>query len=355
MTSPNPLFPETDVLRQEPLQASGLPVRILASLHAAEFTTLGDLCHPLPACEKLDADDRSLLTRIASYVKTACTESPPTLNLRDWLSLFLTPRLADSIQLHYGLQEPSALLSLHQVSLRDTGFKLGVTRERTRQLLGLAHQALRNPLPLFAAEPIYRAMEATLHQSGGALDTTALAKSSDPAWNPLSPLGTFLLLMNLAPDRLTLYRDLCGELSPALMDRIEKSVRDQMSAANRLLPISEIEAHLPPSARPSGIPSATPLLLALLRHMPDILTTRDGRAGFATRDGAELLREILSTCGESPLRTLVAAFNARLHPECQRGSGYVRDTLQSDPLVHKTAPSRYSLPGGLQTHLPISP
>ena len=355
MTSSRPPFPETDSLRQEPLQASGLPARILALLHAGGHTTLGDLCHPLPACEKLDADDRALLSRIAAYVKTSCTDGPPTLSLHDWLALFLPPRLADAIQLHYGLQETSARLALHQVSLRDTGFKLGVTRERARQLLVLARQALNNPLPLFAAEPLYRAMETALHPSGGVLDATALAKSNDPAWNPLSPLGTFLLLLNLAPDRLTLYRDLCGTLSASLLDHIEKKLRDQMSAANRLLPISEIEAHLPPSARPSGVPSSAPLLLALLRHMPDTLATRDGRAGFADRDGAELLREILSTSGESPLRTLVAAFNARLHPECQRGSGYVRDTLQRDPLVRKTAPSRYALPGGLQTHLPLSP
>ena len=83
MTSSRPLFPETNVLRQEPLQASGLPARILALLHASEFTTLGDLCRPLPACDKLDADDRALLARIAAYVKAACTEDPPTLNLRD--------------------------------------------------------------------------------------------------------------------------------------------------------------------------------------------------------------------------------------------------------------------------------
>ena len=355
MTASPPPFPETDALRNEPLQASGLPARILALLHACEFTTLGDLCHPLPACEKLDADDRALLSQIAAYVKTSCTEGPPTLSLHDWLALFLPPRLADAIQLHYGLQETSARLALHQVSLRDTGFKLGVTRERARQLLGLAHKALGAPLPLFAAEPLYCAMETTLHPSGGVLDATALAKSHNPAWSPLSPLGTFLLLMNLSPERLTLYRDLCGTLSPARMENIEKSVRDQMSASHRLLPISEIEAHLPPAVRPSSVPSCMPLLLALLRHMPDTLATRDGRAGFADRDGAELLREILSTGGESPLRSIVAAFNARLHPECQRGSGFVRDTLQRDPLVRKTAPSRYSLPGGLQTHFPLLP
>ena len=354
MTSSRSPFPKAEFLRQEPLQASGLPARILAVLRAHHFSSLGDLAQPLPAGEKLDADDRALLARISTYFAAACKGPPPPLNLREWLALFLTPRLADALQLHYGLQEPSSLLSLHQVSLRDTGFKLGVTRERARQLLGLAHNTLRAPLPLFAAEPIYKALETALLNSGGIFDTPSLAKCTDPAWTPASPVGAFLILLHLSPDRLTLYRDLCGQFSATAMDRVEKALRDQLSAANRWLSISEIEAHLPPSLRPPGIPSAEPLLLALLRHMPDTLATRDGHAGFAAREGAELLREILATRGESPLRTLVDAFNARLYPECQRGSGYVRDVLQHDPLVRKTAPGRYALPGGLQTHLPIS-
>ena len=354
MTSSRLPFSNLDVLRQEPLQASGLPTRILTILRSHHFSSIGDLCQPLPACEKLDADDRTLLSRIAAYVQATCQENPPSLNLRDWLTLFLPPRLADAIQLHYGLQETSALLPQHQVSLRDTGFKLGVTRERTRQLLALAHNVLRNPLPLFAAKPLYRAMEEILHHSGGVLDSASLAKCEDSAWSPLSPVGTFLLLMNLAPDRLTLYRNLCSILSAPLLDHIEKALRDQLSAANRLLFLSEIEAGLPPSAHIPDIPSATPLLRALLRHMPDTFATRDGRAGFAARDGAELLRQILSTIGESPLRTLVEAFNARLYPECQRGSGFVRAILQHDPLVRKTSPARYALPGGLQTDLPLS-
>ena len=78
----------------------------------------------------------------------------------------------------------------------------------------------------------------------------------------------------------------------------------------------------------------------------------DGRTGRADRAGGELLREILAA-GEAPLRALVDSFNARLYPECRRGSGYVRDTLQHDPLVRRPAPGRYALPGGLQAGLPL--
>jgi hypothetical protein len=353
VTTPGSPFPSADGLCHGTLQASGLPARILAAMRASGAATLGDLCGPLPPCEKLDADDRALLTRVSAYCCTVRGGRPPRLNLMEWLDLFLQPRLADVVRLHYGLQEPAAALSRHEAPLRDTGFKLGVTRERARQLLRLAFDSLQQALPLFAAEPLFRAAEHLLRAEGGALDPATLAKRADPEWGGASPVGAFLLLTQLVPGRLVLYRDFFSEFSAKLVERAEKALRDRLSAANGLLPVAEIDARLPKSARPPGVPSAAPLLLALLRHMPDALATRDGRAGFAARDGAELLHETLAATGEAPLRTLVDAFNERLHPECRRGSGYVRDVLRRDPLVRKTAPGRYALPGGLQAHLPL--
>ena len=206
---------------------------------------------------------------------------------------------------------------------------------------------------MFAAEPLFRAALAALHAGGGALDATTLARRTDAEWGGASPVGAFLLLTQLVPGRLTLYRGFFSEFSAPLVERVEKALRDQLTAARGLKPITEIAAALPKSARLPGVPSAEPLLLTLLRHLPDTLATRDGRAGFAARDGAELLHEILATTGEAPLRILVEAFNERLHPECRRGSGYVRDVLRRDPRIRQTGPGRYALPGGLQTALPL--
>ncbi|NCA82292.1 MAG: hypothetical protein EOM72_06050 [Opitutae bacterium] len=353
MTSPGAPFPNADGLCHGTLQASGLPARVLAALRASGFATLGDLRQPLPPCDKLDADDRALLSRVAAYARATCERRPPPLNLVEWLALFLPPRLADVIHLHYGLREAAAALALHEAKLRDTGFQLGVTRERARQLLGLAFDALRQALPLFAAEPLFRAAEKSLRDAGGVLTPSALARLSAPDWGGASPVGAFLLLSQLIPGRLVLYRDFFSEFSAKLVERTEKALRDRLSAAKGLLPISEIGERLPKSARPPGVPSPEPLLLVLLRHLPDTFATRDGRAGLAARDGAELLRETLSATGEAPLRILLGAFNERLCPECRRGSGYIRDVLARDPLVRKTAPGRYALPGGFQTVLPI--
>ncbi len=353
MTSARAPAPGANGLRHGALQTSGLPARILAVLRAGGFATLGDLCHPLPAGEQLDADDRALLARVAAYACATAEGRTPTLNLVEWLALFLPPRLADVVHLHYALEEPAAALARHEAKLRDTGFKLGVTRERARQLLGLAVGSLRQALPLAAAEPLYRAALAALHEAGGVLDVAALARRADPAWGGASPVGAFLLLTHLVPGRLTLYRGFFSEFSAPLVERAEKTLRDRLAAAAELQPIAEIAAGLPKSARPPGVPSAEPLLSALLRHLPDTLATRDGRGGLATRHGAQLLREALAGAGELPLRTLVAAFNERVRPECRRGAGYVRDVLRGDPRIRKPAPGRFAFPGGRQTDLPI--
>ena len=342
-----------DAFRDAPLPASGLPPRIVAALRADGADRLGDLCDPPPACKTLDPDDRALLGRVAAWCRAACEGRPPRLNLPEWLALFLSPRLADTLQLHFGLHDSAAALALHEAKLGDTGFKLGVTRERARQLLALAFGTLHQTLPLFAAEPLFHAAEKTLHAAGGALDAATLAGRADAAWGGASPVGAFLLLARLLPGRIVVYRGFFSEFSDTLLDRIEKALRDRLVLARGLLPVSEIAAGLPKAARPPGMPAVEPLLLVLLRHLPDTLAIRDGRAGLADRDGAEVLREALAAAGEAPLRTLVEAFNARVYPECRRGSGYVRDVLHRDPLVRRTAPGRYALPGGLQAGLPL--
>ena len=351
--NPAPAFADSHGLSSAPLLASGLPPRILAALRSAGLTRLGDLGAPLPATPKLDADDRALLERVAAWISAAAHDRPPPLNLPQWLSLFLPSRLVDTLQIHYGLLDPAAALALHEARLRHTGHKLGVTRERARQLLKLAFSTLRQSLPLAAAEPLFRTAESTLHAAGGALDAPTLASTNHPAWGGSSPVGAFLLLAHLQPDRLVLYRDLFSEFPDTRLDRLEKALRDRLASVPGLRPAADLAAALPTSVRLPGQPSAEPLLLLLLRHLPDTLATRDGRAGLAARDGAELLCEILSRSGESSLPKLTQAFNALVQPECRRGSGFLRDLLQRDPRIRKTAPGRYALPAGLQTGLDL--
>ncbi|NCC92079.1 MAG: hypothetical protein EOM10_02160 [Opitutae bacterium] len=352
--SPRPASPGPRPDPNAPLQASGLPPRIRAALRKAGAARIGDLARPLPPDALPDADDRALLQRVAAWCAAAGSGSgPPRLNLPEWLRLFLTPRLADALRIHYGLDEPAAALARHESTLRDTGFKLGVTRERARQLLQLAFDTLRRPVPLHAAEPLFGAAEQAAREAGGVLDAPALAELRHPAWGGLSPAGAFLLLARLLPGRLVRYRDFFSVWSDIQLDRTEKALRDRLAAAAEPQPVKTLARDLPADARPPGVPSPAPLLRMLLRHMPDTFATLDDRGGFIDRHAAGLLCEILADTGEAPLRTLTAEFNRRLHPECRRGSGTLRTLLGRDPRIRKTAPGRYALPGGLQTRLPL--
>lgn len=351
----SPLTPATGTagLAKAALPASGLPARILAVLRANGFITLGDLRQPLPTGHPLDADDRAWLARVAAYATAACAQRPPPLNLREWLALFLPPRQADAIQLHFAFDDSSASLARHEIRLRETGFKLNVTRERARQLLGLAMTTLRQALPLLAAEPFYRAATAALQAGGGVLEAADVAAQTAPIWGGAAPVGALLLLVQLVPGRLIRYRDFFSLYAATAIERAEKAAVDRLAAALGLQPLATLAARLPKAARPAGASDLAPLLRALLQHRTDTLLTLTDRAGLATRDSPELLREILAANGEMSLRALTAAYNASLPPACQRGSGFIRAVVLHDPHIRKTAPSRYALPGGLQTHLPL--
>ncbi len=191
----------------------------------------------------------------------------------------------------------------------------------------------------------------TFTQVEGVLTFRGNHNRTAPAWGGAAPVGVYLFLAQLVPGRIVLYRDFFSAFAARTLDRVEKALRDRLAAATELLPLSDLAAAWPKSARPPGATDLAPLLRTLLRHLPDALATRDDRAGLADRHAAPLLREILAAAGESPLRALVAAFNERVHPESRRGSGTLRDALRRDPLIHQTDPDRYALPAGLQTGL----
>ncbi len=337
-----------------PVKNSGLPPRIQTALRARGITTLGQLSQPPPDCEKLSGDDRAWLARVAGYVRHLDgKKTPPPLHLSEWLQLFLPPRQVEILETHFGLRPANDRPVWRASTLQQTGARFGITRERVRQLLRDARATLRRPLPLWAAGPIFHAMENALQAVGGVMDTAQLERQESAAWAGYVPIGVFHGLADLQPERVGIYRGFFSLFPSTLLDRAERALQDRLRRAGRLLCIAEIAGQLPAKAQPPPPYSAEPLIQMLARHIPGMLATVDGRVGLAARDGAELLGEILLTTGEANLRTLQAELNARLLPESQRGSGYIRDTLQRAPRIRRTAPVRYELSGGIQTSLPL--
>lgn len=346
-------FPVTEAWRLAPLESSGLPRRILAALRLGGLSRLGDLCTPLPSCPTLSEEDRALLERVAAWCRGVCQGHPPPLTLCDWLTLFLPPRLEETLRVHFGLEDSAAALSLHEGPLSRTAAQLGISRERIRQRLVQACQILRHTLPRFAAEPLFQSAEKILQAAGGVLDAAFLARHNDPVWGGTSPVGAFLLLVRVLPDRLVIYRGFFSLFSDRLLDRAEKALCDRLILAQGLLPVREIALGLPADARAPKPFSSEPLLRMLLRHLPGTLATLDGRAGLSERDSHELIREILAERGQTPLRELMTVFNERIYPECRRGSGFLRAVVRRDPLIRRLGSDRYAFSGNLQIGLPL--
>lgn len=352
--TPAPAIFLPGTLAAAPIPSSGLPPRIQTALRAHGIITLKDLTQPLPECKKMAAEDRALLERVADYIRHLPTHNaPPPLHLSEWLRLFLPPRQVDLLETHFGLQIVEDRPIWRVSTLQQTGNRLGISRERVRQLLRAAYATLSHPLPQWAAIPICRAVENVFQAAGGVMNRAQLEQQKNAVWAGYTPVGVFHLLAEWQPEKWTIYRGFFSLLPAARLEQAARALQDRLRRAGRLLTVAEIARDWPVQVQPPAPLSAEPLIRILARHASDILATVDGRIGLAARDGTELLRELLLTTGETSLRTLQAELNARLWPESRRGSGYIRDALQHAPRIRRTAPGRYALTGNIQTSFPL--
>ena len=205
-----------------PVKNSGLPPRIQTALRARGITTLGQLSQPPPDCEKLSGDDRAWLARVAGYVRHLAGKTPPPLHLSEWLQLFLPPRQVEILETHFGLRPANDRPVWRASTLQQTGARFGITRERVRQLLRDARATLRRPLPLWAAGPIFHAMENALQAVGGVMDTAQLGVRK-ARHGRLPPIGVFHGLADLQPERVGSIAD--SSACSSTPGRAERPVR----------------------------------------------------------------------------------------------------------------------------------
>lgn len=320
-----------------PLEASGLPARILKIYRRAGCRTLEALSKTPPPDDaaRLDDDSQALLKRVRCYLEQVFDNHPPDLSFHDWLHLFLPPRLAAAIQGRYALDSHLPTLQAHQPSLATAGRQLGITRERTRQLLQTAADTLTAPVPAAAAQSILQAAQKQIRKAGGVLIPAEAEKQQNKLWRPYSPIGSLLLLHDLFPEYLHLYRGFFTTWTADELDTTEKVMRDALNASGE--PIKPLKGPA----------------IAIVRHCPDLLALQDGRVAAAWRDLPVLLREILSQHSELSLQRLTRLLNERLYPESYCSSHKVRLAIRRDFKIRKTRSNHYDLPGGHQPPLPL--
>ncbi|MBR4189708.1 MAG: hypothetical protein IKQ55_07080 [Kiritimatiellae bacterium] len=260
-----------------------------------------------------------------------------------WLEGALPGRWREAVWARRALDGEGYGVALHEATLAKVGKELGVTRERARQILERAREALSGEAAQRAADGLYGVARAALEAAGGAMmpgEWTAAA-GGNPLWDGVSPTGALLVLHDAAPGRIGLHRGVFTVLGEEQADAVDGRLRDALRRAGAAVQLGTL----------SGSVGDARLLERLARSMPDALVLRDGRAGLLERDAPRVLREILLARGELRLEALAAAYNAAAFPECQRGVGKVRQWVLGDPAAERKGPGVYGLKAGYQAEL----
>ncbi len=261
----------------------------------------------------------------------------------EWLEGALPERWREAVWARRALDGEGGGVGLHEVALARVGEKLGVTRERARQILERAREALSGDAAQRAAEGLYGSVRAVLEGAGGAMmaGEWAAAARTEVEWEGVSPTGALLVLHDAAPGRIGLRRGVFTVLGEEEADAVDARLRDALRRAGAAVPLGAL----------SGTVGDARLLERLARSMPDALVLRDGRAGLLERDGPRVLREVLLARGDLRLDALASAYNATVFPECQRGVGKVRQWVLGDGAVERKGTGVYGLKAGYQAEL----
>ena len=327
-----------------PLADTGLPPRFLAALRAAGCATCGQWDGGTAAfgAAGLPEEDvrwgESVGRALRSLLEAERKRSPlPPAGVGGWLRAMLPDRWRLAVAERRALDGEGAAPALHERPLAQAGGRLGVTRERARQILEAARKMLSAPLAQRLADGLYGSARDILEPAGGAMFPGEWTRAAErhPVWTGVSPTGALLVLHRAAPERIGFYRGLFTVRTAEELDRLDARLRQALRQAGGLLPLGTL-----------GAAGATAGRLA--RCAPDLLALRDGRAGLADRDAPRLLHEILLARGPLRLAVLAEAFNAMVFPESQRGLGRIRMWVLGDPGIRRLAPDVYGLAPGFQ-------
>lgn len=327
------------------LEDTGLAPRIVAALRKAGVESCGDWGgkEEVLAGTGLPTEDCEWAGRVGRVLAGALGGQGSEMEFADWLGAMLPERWRRAVEVRMALDGEGTALSLHDAPLGMVGEALGVTRERARQVLGMAGKVLAAPLAQWAAGRLYGAARAVLESAGGGMFPAewAAAAGEEGMWRGVSPVGALLVLHGAAPERIGLHRGLFVSLSVAEAEALDGRLRAAMRQGGGLVPLGVV----------GGSAKGAAMMERLARTMPDALVSRDGRAGLVERDARRLLREILLARGALRLETLAGAFNASVFPECQRGVGKVREWVLGDAAVRRVDAGVYGLAEGYQPEL----
>lgn len=346
--------PRADI-DQWPVEAAGLPTRVINSVHAAGIQTIGQLRAWSDAeLLKLRSLGKVSLQQIHDFF-ALCERIEQSVqrfeSVAEVIAIFLDQSQINVIGARYGLYQSDLRASRSWVTLQEIGNREDKTRERIRQIEDLGKQRLSSRLARVCLEPFYQFFAAFIHRRAGVVPAAGLAELQDsPGLGGVNPTGILLLLSDLAPDRITFHHGLFSVLPDDVLRRLETAARRVLERRPAPVPAEVLCAEMEPiegGPDPASLRQAVPLILD---HAPGIGAARDDRYFLYTTSVHPFLTEIMQPVS-SPVhyRQVAARFNEHVKPRSRRGAGYILEALNKNPDFRRIDRGMYALRSRTQT------
>lgn len=334
-----------------PVDASGLPVRVVNSVLTAGVTTVGQLrAQSDQDLLGLRSLGRISLGHIRSFFKLCgqIEQGKQSFdNIRELLPLFLDGPEMKVVTARYGLEIEELALAKNCATLQEIGDAEHKTRERVRQIQETAMQKLRSRLATVCLEPFYILFAALLEARGTSVTCADVAtlKNEAPAGG-YNLCGVLMLLSDLHPERFTFHNDFFSTLSEQTIQTMESQAIELLNRSAEPVLLDEIlKSTTMPS--PSDEDRKRQLLSCILDHCTLVAATLDHRYFTYERGTQAFLAEVLKDL-ERPIhyRKVTDAFNDRLKPHSRKGAGFILEALNAAPLCTRVDRGVYDLKAG---------
>lgn len=327
------------------IRESGLPTRVVNGSRIARMATIGDLrqktSEELIAMRAIGRISVRDITHFFDLCHRIELGTLVFLTIREVFDLFLDREEIDILSRRYGLLRTDYNASSNFMTLQEIGNELQLTRERIRQVEGIALTNLRSRLATHCLQPFYLYLSAFINSRDKVISCDDARDLEDQSWLAgYNPCSILLLLHDLHPERYTAYNGIFSTLSAEVLRLAETSAVGFLSAQHSPVGVSNI-VHALDGPAGAWSPSA---LGKLLDHCEEVGATTDNRYFLFTKGCEAFLLELLEQT-ERPIhyRALTRLFNDRLKPAGRKGNGYILKLLNASDRFVKTERGYYDL------------
>jgi hypothetical protein len=333
---------------QWPIAESGLSVRVINCLQTAGVRAVGQLRDwsekDLMALRNFGATSREDVRRFFQWTKRLECPNGRIFSFRSLLREFLNLQELMVVEQRFGLNDPRFRPNHKRPTLqRIASMRLGVTRERVRQIEELAVARLRSRLCRAVMEQQEILWHNRIQERGCVVTCTEVAEwVNDPLLGGYEPWGVLLLLSEIT-SRIRVRYNYFTTLPQLVVDDAQRLILKLLNASRRPVAFENIVSKV--SRELNSLNGQHPRVVkVLLENHPEISGTLDRRY-FADSVGAPLvLASLLQECDQPVhFHALTRLYNSAMSPQSRKGTGYILRVLTLMPQAERTSCAIYAL------------